>query len=774
MAGDAQRFDKSMDQGHNAAWDQMWEQAAQFYQQALDEFPNNPKAISSMALACFELGEYERALTFYKRCVALSPDDPIPMEKVADIFQLTGQENFAIDAYMRSAELYLKNRDVEKGMNLWGKVIGLNPEHLLAHSRLALVYERLGKKTESVKAYLAVASLLQHSGEVTKAIQAATHALQVYPESPDVQQAISMLQTGRLLPRPGQGKKVTGPIQKPTPRLEKSKKPKIDQPEFDLVAETRQQALSKLASLVFDQLEAEPEAKSERRGLQELVRGTGFLTDGSTDPIKVMLHLSQAVEYQTKKQDAPTIEELERATEAGLDHAAAYFMLGVLQNELGRSELALRNLQRAVNNPEFALGSRLLLGKILLQMERVHDASIELLEALKLADSRVVPADYSEALSQMYDPIIEAQAQEQSDQVSHQICTNILGLLMRVDWQESLKKARQQLPTPMEDGIPVPLADVLTQTSSSQIVESVNRIHQLRRAGKYRTAMEEAFYALQLAPTYLPLHIMLAELQLQQKQNAEAMEKYQVIARCYSVRGEASRAIGLYRQVINLAPLNVGAHNKLIAMLRASGKTEEAIEEYANMADVFYSLADRANARQSYEQAMSLAMQDNVAKDIKINILQKIADLDLQSLDWRLALKSFEHIRNMKPQDETVRMTLVDLFYRLGQDSRAATEMRNYVGILLEYKDFDKAVSFLEEMVKIYPKQPAILRFLAEIYRRTGKTSEAVTTLESATELFLERNEISATIETVMAILALNPPNVAEYQKLLAELKGEK
>lgn len=773
MAGDAQRFDEAMNQGHNAAWDQMWDQAAQYYQQALEEFPDHPKAISSLALAYYELRDYEHALSTYKRSVELTPEDASPLEKVADILHITGQVNLSINQYMKSAELFLKNRNVEKGISLWRKVLELNPEHLMAYSRLAMVYERLGKKAESIKAYLAVASLLQHAGEVPKAIQAATHALQVFPESPDVQQAISMLQTGRLLARPGVSKKPTGPIQTPVPKLDLPKIKSV-QAAVDLVTEMKQRALAKLASLVFDQMEIEPDKKSERRGMQDLMRGTGFLVEGTVDPTKVMLHLSQAVEYQTKKQDTPAIEELERAIEAGLDHAAAYFMLGVLLCQVERLETALRNLQRAVNNPEFALGSRILLGKILLQMNRVGEASIELLEALKLADSRVVPEEYSEALSQMYDPIIESQAQEHDVEVSRQICTNILGLLMRVDWLESLRKARQNLPTPLEDGIPVPLADVLTQTSSGQIVESVNRIHNLRQDGKYRTAMEEAFYALQFAPTYLPLHIMLAELLLQQKQTSDAIEKYQVVARCYSVRGEASRSIGLYRRIIHMAPLNVNAHNNLITMLRASGKTEEAIEEYSNMADVYYSLADRVNARQSYEQAMSLALQASASKEIKIKILQQIADIDLQSLDWRLALKSFEQIRNMKPQDETVRITLVDLFFRLGQDSRAATEMRNYVGLLLECKDYDKAVSFLEEMAKIYPKQPSILRFLAEVYRRIGRTTEALAKLNMASELFLERNDISATIETVMAILALNPPNVAEYQQLLVELKGGK
>ena len=37
--------------GHSAAWDQHWDKAAAAYRKALGEFPNHPKALSSMGLA---------------------------------------------------------------------------------------------------------------------------------------------------------------------------------------------------------------------------------------------------------------------------------------------------------------------------------------------------------------------------------------------------------------------------------------------------------------------------------------------------------------------------------------------------------------------------------------------------------------------------------------------------------------------------------------------------------------------------------------------------
>ena len=66
MSGNQEAFQKAMNLGHSAAWDQMWEQAASFYRQALDEFPDNPSALANLGLALFEMKDYDNALPIYQ------------------------------------------------------------------------------------------------------------------------------------------------------------------------------------------------------------------------------------------------------------------------------------------------------------------------------------------------------------------------------------------------------------------------------------------------------------------------------------------------------------------------------------------------------------------------------------------------------------------------------------------------------------------------------------------------------------------------------------
>jgi tetratricopeptide (TPR) repeat protein len=773
MPGNAERFEKAMSQGHSAAWDQSWDRAAAFYRQALDEFPNHPKAVTSIALALYELKEYSEALTYYQRACELQPDDPIPMERVAECLELTGKVSQAVEAYMRSAELYIKNKDVEKALSIWKRVLNLSPENIMAHSRLAMVFERLGQKPEAVREYLGIAALLQHAGEVTKSLQAAGRALQVSPENIEAQQALAMLKAGRLLPKPGLTK---GPgTFQPSPRLNQLTAPREEAmgDGLDPVASACQKALSRLAALVFEQMEVDPDDQTSSKGMQAIMKGTGLFGLGRADQTKIMLHLSQVVDLQARKEDSQALGELERALDAGLDDGAVYFNLGFLYLGANRLESAFRHLQKSVNHTDYALGSRLLLGQTLLKMGKPHEASVELLEALRIADMETVSADQAEEVSQLYDPIIDEQARLSEGEAAAKLCDSILELLLRQNWQENLVQARQQLQGPAGDVVSTPIVDMLVQarSGSGQLVESVNRINQLSKSGKYRAAMEEAFYALQFAPTYLPLHILIGEMLFQQGQMPETAEKFNVVARCYRIRGESARSIGLYRRIVNLSPLDVDARKQLIDLLNAHGQTEEVVQEYLRLVDVYYSLADLVMARQACDQALKAAQQTGVGRELKVKVLQKIADIYLQSLDWKRALRAFEQIRILKPEDEQVRSTLIDLNFRLDQETQAVSEISSYIAYLGENKEMNKAVKFLENLEKERPDQPVVVRQMGEVYRQMGRNAEALEKFDKVGELYLQQDNRTAAIEIIMVILSLNPPNAADYQQLLSDLR---
>ena len=127
-------YQRAMNEGHSAAWDQDWKKAAASYRQALQEFPDQPRALNSLGLALYQLGEFEEALRTYQRVATLSPNDPLALEKVAQISERLGDLQTAVGAAMRAADMFINQREVEKALENWSRVTALNPEHALAHS----------------------------------------------------------------------------------------------------------------------------------------------------------------------------------------------------------------------------------------------------------------------------------------------------------------------------------------------------------------------------------------------------------------------------------------------------------------------------------------------------------------------------------------------------------------------------------------------------------------------------------------------------------------
>jgi tetratricopeptide (TPR) repeat protein len=545
----------------------------------------------------------------------------------------------------------------------------------------------------------------------------------------------------------------------------------VIQPELDPVSLARQKALTVLAGMLFDSTEEEAEDPGARRGLQDIVTGLAGLAQKPADHNRMVLHLSQVVDLQTQGNYAQAIEELKRAMDLGLENMAAVYDLGYLYVQTERPESAIRQLQHAVKNPDYALGSRLLLGNLFRQRDLIKEASLEYLEALKLADIQIVAPEYSNDLRQLYDLLIESHRQQTNPEVMERICDNIYEMLMRSDWRTQLRRAREQLPGQDGKGPPIPLAEILIEARSSEVISAITTIHEMISKGQGRSAMEEAFYALQEAPTYLPLHAIMGDILYQQGELVGAVEKFGVIARTYSTRGDVQQAINYARRIVDLAPTDLNARGRLIEQLLAFGKPESAIEEYMQLAEVYYSLADLNMARKTFTEALRTAQQANVDRSLRVRILHHMADIDVQSLDWRQALRVLEQIRTLQPDDFEARAQIIQLNIRLGQEPQALAEVDNCIDHLSNSNQPDKLIKFMEALVAEYPRNIPIRRRLADIYRDLGRKTEAVNQLDEIGEMLLEMGDRGVAIQTVEMIIAMDPPNKAEYLHFLEQIK---
>lgn len=768
MTGNQEIFQKIMNLGHSAAWDQLWDRAATYYRQALEEIPDHPQALSHLGLALFELKDYSNALKVYLRAVKVSAQDPSSYEKIGRIYEYLNRNNEASQAYIQAADYYLKARDVEKSIELYLQVLRIQ-ENLVARTRLAMIYDRLGRKPEAVAEYLAAASLMQQRGEMVKALQVVEYAQQILPQNLEVQQALLMLKNNQSLPRPNRPR-MTQPSVRP------NESPQLPLPNQnvkppDPIGEARQMALVQLASVLFDQAEeTNTESQVSRRGISSLTRGSGGLSTSQSDRTRILLHLGQAIDSQTRNEDAQAAEELERSIDAGLKHPAAQFNAGLLFHSRDPQK-ALRYLQESVKNPDFALASYLLIGHARRLIGQQAEAAAAYLQALRIADAETVPPSQADELRQLYEPVIESLTGETDPARLTALCETIQNHLVRPDWRAYLKLARQQL-QPQQDGtLPMPLAEMMLESRSGQVIEALAHVRVLASQNKLPSAMEEAYHAVQYAPTYLPLHIQIGELLLKEGHVQDAVDKFLLIAELYSLRGESNQAIRLFNRIIEITPMNISVRSRLIDLLLAQGKTDIALQQYISLAEIQYQLAELDKSRQTYLSALRLAQQAHSPHPVLIQLLYKIADIDMQFLDWRSALRVYEQIRNLDPEDNHGRARLVEMNFRMGQESAALNEIDGYLALLGNSRQQDKAIEFLQEILNDQPDKPDVHERFARLLQKSGQTQLAIHQFDVASTQYLDLGNRPAALQALKSIIELNPPNAEIYQERLEQIR---
>jgi tetratricopeptide (TPR) repeat protein len=176
-------------------------------------------------------------------------------------------------------------------------------------------------------------------------------------------------------------------------------------------------------------------------------------------------------------------------------------------------------------------------------------------------------------------------------------------------------------------------------------------------------------------------------------------------------------------------------------------------------------------ARQTYATAMRVAQQTHLARSVGVHILYKMADIDLQHLDWRAALHVYEQIRTLDPEDVNARSELIDMNFRMGQDTAAITEIDGYIALLENSNRRDRAIDFLKQVVDQRPEKIEARKRLADLYARSQLSDKAVEQLDAVADILLANGNRAAALVIVQSIIALRPPNVKEYMRVLEQLK---
>jgi thioredoxin-like negative regulator of GroEL len=148
-----------------------------------------------------------------------------------------------------------------------------------------------------------------------------------------------------------------------------------------------------------------------------------------------------------------------------------------------------------------------------------------------------------------------------------------------------------------------------------------------------------------------------------------------------------------------------------------------------------------------------------------------MADIDMQRLDWKQAIRVYEQIRTLRPDDAGVRKSLIELSLRLGQTAQANAEIENYLTYLQTHGRGAEGMQFVEELLLDRPDDILLRRALAQLYHQAGRSEEAVSQLDSLAESLLSAGRKEEAMALINQILLIGPPNADQYRQLLMQLQ---
>ncbi|MCA9921824.1 MAG: tetratricopeptide repeat protein [Anaerolineales bacterium] len=754
MANDRARYEDALNRGNSYIWDQSWAEAIQAFAVALKELPNETAPYAGLGAAYLNLNQLDKALENYKLAARYSRGDVIHLRQVADVQERLGLLNEAGKTYMAIGEIELKRRRLTEAMNNWLRAVRLEPNLLKAHQRLASIYERQNSTLNAIREYLAIARILNQQGEREKAMQACQLALKLDPRNAEVLTAIELIT---------QGQGLMGQSDMPQPRSGE-------------ISEVAQQMASALKSRGLSRQRqgvaaVSPVQDARRLALEQLAQE--IFSDESDDDGDGMLKratlISQALDYQTQGMTNEAISTYEKAIAAGVDNLAVHFNLGLLYQDKLRFEDAIREFEISVEGYEYRLASHFALGESHRARGRIDQAIENFINVLKIVDLATVEHEHADRLIDLYENLADSLvAQGERDQASG-FANALVEFLSHKGWEDKARDARSRLDSISDSGMMI-LGDVLT-AGTEQVLESLYLSQEYARRGMFDTAVEEIYRAIQISPDYLPAHLRLAETLAKQNRRAAAATKYAMIGDTYRIRGDVSGAVTSYEKVVALTPLDVEAKIRLIDMLKRNGMIDKALEQYISMGDAHYQLAHVDKARDAYQDALKLAPRGSDPAKSKARLLQLIADIDMQRFDWKRALTAYRDLRALLPDDERIAMTLVDLFYKVGQPMYAVAELDNYLKQLVRGGRGAKVQGILEDMVNRRPTDAHLVERLSRLYIQQQRRPEAIEILEKLGESQIDSGNNAGAIETIKKILQLKPPNASAYQELIKQLQ---
>ncbi|GIK39374.1 MAG: hypothetical protein BroJett011_32070 [Chloroflexota bacterium] len=767
MAGDQNKFQTAMIHAERFSDQGNWPEAIKAYRFALAEFPNNEVAIIGFGKANLVMGQAEIAWKAFQQVLRINPGNYQALNFIGEIQEQQGQVDAAAETYLRIGYVFAGRQDLEAAIEAWQRAIELVPDKVDAHQKLAQALVQQGQPRMAARQYLALAAIYQDRDNNEQALQHIQEAQALLPKDPGVAAALSALEEGYPIdpdeisetPLPeigdmadyGEDFRGGGFFEEEDPFAIETDSEPAKGVVGGLIEATQQRALTELANVIFE---------DDNKALPATI---------SRDQINLLI--IQAIDLQRQDKLTDAINNYRQVTQAGAGRPSLYFNLGVLYKDLGQFNEAAKMFKMSAQERAYQVSAQFALAETYQAANNLELALKHYIETLKIVDLQNASSEKTEKLLQTYEELSEQYLSQPNAPKADGFITAVRRFFANSAWQEKATEARARMDSVTEDGAAMSLVEFLESAETEVVITAMALTSEYLKRNFLMTAAEECLRAIQKAPTYLPLHVRLADILLKQEHTDEAINKYLYIARVYLMRNQPDQAVNIYQRILRLAPMDVTVRAKLIELYIYHQNTEQALEQYLILADSYYQLAQVDRALEKYNEALRLAASSSNALTWRADILSRMGDIYSQRFDWARATTALEDLLKINPQDERTQRQLIDLYYKQNKVNQATKTLDGLLAVYQRYNPL-KALELLKELISLYPDDMFLRQRLAVAFAQNGMTREAIKEYDTLGEMQLENGLRSQAMQTIQAIINLGPDDLEGYRRLLSQISG--
>jgi tetratricopeptide (TPR) repeat protein len=303
------------------------------------------------------------------------------------------------------------------------------------------------------------------------------------------------------------------------------------------------------------------------------------------------------------------------------------------------------------------------------------------------------------------------------------------------EWKKLLKES------PNDPNIYNTIGDLcLKKNAKAEAVDAYKRAADFLAADGF-TSKAIALYkkVLNIDPKKLEVHLALGELNAEKGITGAALESYKLVADHYTQQNDLAKALGIYQKMADLNPSNVGFRVKLGDMYAKEGIKAGAAKAYLDASDAHIAKNEFNDARQLFEKVLSLDPNNK-------EVYHRAGIVYFKEGKFVEACKAMKPAFEADPKNQALADAYLDALSQAGRS--------------------DEAIEALKKRLSLEPDRMDLRDKLYQLYLSAKQYESALAEVSVLAADKMNRDEPDAAEELLRGFITAAPDSAAARRKL--------